>query len=101
MGAAFAQPAIGHGELGLGQEFAGVVGVHEGLQGEAGALEAAFLDVVNGGIEEDFVGLLGVLGDRVLVLVAAAGGGHQEKRDHTEHGGMAKRMATDHRFTHP
>ena len=64
-------PAIGDGQLGLGQIFAGVVGVDQGLQRQPRDFEAAVLDIVDGLVEQHLVGLLRVLGDGVVVLLAA------------------------------
>ena len=88
VGAALAKPAIGNGQLGLGQVLAGVVGVDEGLQREPRDFEAAVLDVVDGLVEQDLVGLLGVLGDRVVVLVAFEAAGTQQNRQRGEQRGI-------------
>ena len=74
-------PAIGDGQLGLRQILAGVVGVHQGLQREARPFEAAVLDVVDGRIEQHLVGLLRVLGNGVVVLLAAKPQASQKNRN--------------------
>ena len=79
-GAPFSKPTVGDGELGLGQKLAAVVGVDEGLEGQPGDLIAAMLDVVNGPVEQHFVGLFGLLGDGVCVLMAANTAGTQQAR---------------------
>ena len=85
--AALAEPAIGHQQLGLGQIFAGVVGVHQRLQRKPRTLVPAVFDVVHGAVEQHLVGLLRVLGDGVFVLLfAASHGDHQ----HRHHGGYTR-----------
>ncbi len=68
--AAFAIPTVRDGQLGFGQILAGVVCVDQRVQGQPSDFEMALLDVVNGLIEQDLVGLLRVLGDRILVFLA-------------------------------
>ena len=77
-GAAFAEPTVGDGELGLGQELALVVGIDQRVQRDASHFVAAVLDVVDGPVEQNLVGLLGVLGDRVVVLLAFETAGGQQ-----------------------
>ena len=71
VGAAFAEPGVGDGELGLGQIFARVVGVDQVLQQQTRDFEPAVLDIVDGLVEQHLIGLLRVLGDGVGVLLAA------------------------------
>ena len=80
--AGFAHPAVGDGQLGLGQVLAGVVGIHQGVQGQARDLVAAVLDVLDGLVEEDLVRLLSILGDRILVLLVPAAAGDEQGQQH-------------------
>ena len=82
--AAFAEPAIGHQQLGLRQILAGVVGVHQRLQRETRALVAAVLHVIHGAVEQHLVGLLRVLGDGIVVLLLAASNANQQQRHRGE-----------------
>ena len=73
MRATFLLPAyFGNGEFRLGQIFAGVVGVHHSLQREPRPFVASLFDIVDGGVEENFIGLLRIFRNRVLVLVGTA-----------------------------
>ncbi len=74
-------PAVGNGELRLGQIFAGVVGVDQRVQREARGFVVAVLDVLDRAVEQHLVGLQRVLGDRGLVLLVAkkAEAGKQEE----------------------
>ena len=76
--AAFAIPAIGDGQLGLGQELALIVGVDQRVQRDAGDFVAAVLDVVDRFVEQHLVGLLGVFRDRVFVFLAAETAGGEQ-----------------------
>ena len=78
--AALPIPTVGDRELGLGQELALIVGIDQSVQRDARDFVTAVLDVVDGPIEENLVGLLGVLGDRIVVLVAAETAGGQQTR---------------------
>ncbi len=70
-GAAFPIPTVGDGELGLGQELALIVGIDQRVERDARDFVAAVFDVVDGAIEQNLVGLFGVLGDRVVILLRA------------------------------
>jgi len=78
MCAAFAIPTVGDRKLGLGEELALIVGIYQSVECDASDLVPAVLDVTDGLVEQNLVGLLGVLGDRVFVLLAAETAGGQE-----------------------
>src|SRR5208283_4469212 len=102
VGAALAKPAIGNGELGLGEVLAGVVGVDEGLQREPRDFEAAVLDIVDGLVKQDLVGLLGVFGDRVVVLVtfrARTRQNHQRDEQCDVTNGVSNHISIPYTFT--
>ena len=58
LGAALPHPAIGDGQFGFGQIFAGIVGVDQRIQRQPGDFIAAFFDIVDGFVEQNLVGLL-------------------------------------------
>ena len=76
--AALAIPGVRDRQLGLRHVLAGVVRVHQGLQEQASAIEPAMFDLADRVVEQDLVGLLRVLGDRVVVLVPADPAAAQE-----------------------
>src|ERR1019366_3207944 len=91
--AAFTEPSVGDGQLGLGQIFAGVVGVDEVLQQQARDFETGVLDIVDGLVKQHLVGLLGVFGDGVGVLFAAYATAAQEYRNRQDHSGRTNRVS--------
>src|ERR1019366_7440177 len=91
--AAFAEPGVGDGQLGLGQIFAGVVGVDEVLQQQARDLETGVLDIVDGLVKQHLIGLLGVFGDGVGVLFAANATAAQQYRNRQDHSGRTNRVS--------
>src|ERR1035441_7899841 len=91
--AAFAEPGVGDGQLGLGQIFAGVVGVDEVLQQQARDFETGVLDIVDGLVKQHLIGLLGVFGDGVGVLFAANATAAQEYRNRQDHSGRTNRVS--------
>ena len=62
-------PAVGDGQLRLGQIFAGVVGVDQRVQRQARGFVVAVLDVLDGPVEQNLVRLQSVFGDRRFVLL--------------------------------
>ena len=82
--AAFAVPAIRDRELGFRQKLAGVVGVDERIQRQARDFVAAALNIVDGLVKQDLIGLLRVLGDGVLVFVTPAAAYGDETRSHRQ-----------------
>ena len=73
--AAFAEPAIGIRQLRFRQVLTGVVGVHQRLQRKPRHFIAAPLHVVDRFVEQHFVGLLGILRNGVLILLALESAG--------------------------
>ena len=73
---AFPIPAVRHSELGFRHEFARLIGVHQGLERDAGGFVAPVLYILHCLIEQHLVGLLGVLCDRRLVLLMKAAARH-------------------------
>src|SRR5580692_5115024 len=59
-GAAFPEPTVGDGKFGFGEEFALIVGINQGVERDARDFVAAVLDVADGAIEQNLIGLFGV-----------------------------------------
>ena len=68
---ALAIPTVGDRQLSFRQKLALIVGIDERVQSNPRDFKTAVFDVVDGFVEQHLVGLLGVLGDRVVVLLAA------------------------------
>ena len=89
--AALAIPTVGDGELRFGQVLALIVGVDQRVQRDPRDLVAAVLDVVDRVIEQNLVGLFGVLGDRVVVLLAAEAAGSGQAKGKQDDQGSAEK----------
>ncbi len=101
--AALAEPGVGDGELGLGQEFTGVVGIDQRIERQPRDLVAASLNVLNGLVEQDLVRLQRIFRDGVFVFAAPAAererqAHHQQQRQRPFRPGSIENHA--HNLTH-
>ena len=84
MRATLAEPTVGDRQLRLSQILALIIGVDHGIKRDASDLKAAVLDVVDGFVEQHLIGLLSILGDRVVVLLPVEAAGREDARDSSQ-----------------